>query len=177
MLQVYVTNLGKYNEGELVGKWLKLPATDDEIQKALSEIGVSDKPNENGVYYEEYFITDYESDVNGLKIEEYANIDELNEMAEELDGLDDNEKEIIGVLLNEGYSIDDAIEKKDDVIIYYNCNTMAEVAEEYAEQIGLLEEIPENLRYYFDFEAFGRDLEIEGHFVFTNSGNCIQMTY
>lgn len=77
MLKIYVTNLGKYNEGFLIGKWLELPAT--------------------------------------------------------------------------------------------------EVAEEYAEQVGLLESVPEELRYYFDFEAYGRDMEIEGNFVFTDSGNCIQI--
>ncbi|NFO86654.1 antirestriction protein ArdA [Clostridium botulinum] len=28
-VNIFVTNLGKYNEGELVGKWLSLPFTDD----------------------------------------------------------------------------------------------------------------------------------------------------
>lgn len=88
MLKIYVTNLGKYNEGFLIGKWLELPA---------------------------------------------------------------------------------------DVMIYSNCSNMSEVAEEYADQVGLLESIPEELRYYFDFEAYGRDMEIEGNFVFTDSGNCIQI--
>lgn len=39
MINVYITNLGKYNEGCLVGKWLKLPATDEEIEEVLKEIG------------------------------------------------------------------------------------------------------------------------------------------
>lgn len=29
--RVFITNLGKYNEGELVGKWLDLPC--DDIEK------------------------------------------------------------------------------------------------------------------------------------------------
>ncbi len=33
MLNVWVGNLGKYNEGELVGDWLELPKTKDEIDK------------------------------------------------------------------------------------------------------------------------------------------------
>ena len=77
--------------------------------------------------------------------------------------------------MGEGYSLENAIDKKDDVIIYSNCSNMTEVAEEYAEQVGLLESVPEELRYYFDFEAYGRDMEIEGKFVFTDSGNCIQI--
>ena len=39
----------------------------------------------------------------------------------------------------------------------------------------LITSIPENLRYYFDFKAFGRDMSFEGHFVFTDSGNCIEI--
>ncbi len=27
VISVFITNLGKYNEGELVGEWLELPAT------------------------------------------------------------------------------------------------------------------------------------------------------
>lgn len=175
MLKIYVTNLGKYNEGFLIGKWLELPATDEEIKKTLKEIGISDEPDENGLYYEEYFITDYETDVDGLKVGEYDNLDDLNELAETLDELDEDEKEIVNAVMGEGYSLENAIDKKDDVIIYSNCSNMTEVAEEYAEQVGLLESVPEELRYYFDFEAYGRDMEIEGNFVFTDSGNCIQI--
>ena len=66
-------------------------------------------------------------------------------------------------------------EKKDDCMVYYDCNNMTDVAEQYAEETGLLNSIPENLRYYFDFEAYGRDMGIEGYFVFTNKGNCVQI--
>ena len=175
MLKIYVTNLGKYNEGFLIGKWLELPATEEEIEKTLEEIGVSDEPDENGIYYEEYFITDYETDMDGLKVSEYSNIDDLNELAETIDDLDEDEKEIVNAIIGEGYSLEDAIDKKDDVMIYYNCSNMEQVAEDYAEQVGLLNDIPESLRYYFDFEAYGRDMSFEGHFVFTDSGNCIQI--
>lgn len=35
-------------------------------------------------------------------------------------------------------------------------------AEEYAEETGLLESVPEDLRRYFDFEAYARDLFNDG---------------
>ena len=31
--EAFVTNLGKYNEGELVGEWVKFPTTEEEMQK------------------------------------------------------------------------------------------------------------------------------------------------
>ena len=83
MIELCLTNLGKYNEGELVYTRLVLPATTEEIQTAYDEIGVAD-----GTMYEESFISDYETDINGLSISEYASIDDLNELAEELSNLD-----------------------------------------------------------------------------------------
>lgn len=38
--------------------------------------------------------------------------------------------------------------------------TAKEYAENYLEETGMLEQIPENLRYYFDYDAFARDLVI-----------------
>ena len=175
MLRIFITNLGKYNEGELIGEWVDLPITEEELEKVYSRIGISDEPNENGIYYEETFITDYETDIDGLKVEEYDSIDDLNEMAEELDNLNEYDKEVVNAMLSEGYNLEDAISGKDDCIVYYNCNDMADVAEQYAEETGLLDSIPENLRYYFDFEAYGRDMSFEGQFVFTSSGNCVQI--
>ena len=55
MMNIYLTNLGKYNEGELVGEWVKLPVSDEELQEVFKRIGINKE-------YEEYFITDYECD-------------------------------------------------------------------------------------------------------------------
>ena len=38
MLKTFITNLGLYNEGYLVGKWIDLPIDDDELEKVLKEI-------------------------------------------------------------------------------------------------------------------------------------------
>lgn len=166
MLRIFLTNLGKYNEGEFVGKWIDLP-TNNGFKEHLEVIGINEE-------YEEYFITDYETDIDGLRIGEYDNLEELDELAETLENLNDYDKEVIEALISEGYSLDNALEKQDDCIVYYNCNDMADVAEQYAEETGLLDSIPENLRYYFDFEAYGRE-RFEGEFVFTSNGNCVQI--
>lgn len=82
LLNVFITNLGKYNEGELVGEWLELPCSEEELQASLKRIGINKE-------YEEYFITDYESDC-GIKIGEYENIENLNSQMLELDNLISN---------------------------------------------------------------------------------------
>ena len=50
LFEAYITNLGKYNEGRLVGETLKFPATTEEVQALLKRIGV------DGVRYEEILI-------------------------------------------------------------------------------------------------------------------------
>ena len=166
ILRVFVTNLGKYNEGELVGEWLDLPASDEEISELLERIGI------DGEEYEEFFITDYESDL-GITCGEYDDLDDLNDIAENVENLDEWERDIVEALL-ENYDLEDALDKVDDVIVYCDCDDMADVAERYCDETGLLDSIPENLRYYFDFEAFGRDMEYEGEYIFCN-GNCYQV--
>lgn len=168
MLNIFITNLGKYNEGELVGEWVKLPVSEEELEAVFERIGINEE-------YEEHFITDYETDITGLKVGEYDSIEDLNELAETLEDLDEYEREIVEAMISEGYDLEEALEKKDDCMIYHDCNDMTDVAEQYAEETGLLDSIPENLRYYFDFEAYGRDMGIEGTFVFTNNGNCVQI--
>ena len=75
VFEAYITNLGKYAEGQLVGETLKFPATTEEVQSLLKNIGV------DGVRYEEFFITAFDGDVMGLYdyLTEYENLDELNQ--------------------------------------------------------------------------------------------------
>ena len=44
LFEAYITNLGKYNEGELVGETLKFPTTTEEVQGLLKRIGVAGAP-------------------------------------------------------------------------------------------------------------------------------------
>ena len=167
MIELCLTNLGKYNEGELIFTRLVLPATTEEIYAAYDEIGVAD-----GTMYEESFISDYETDINGLSISEYASIDDLNELAEELENFDEYELEAFGAMLEYGLATDEALQKVQDgeYSFYEGCNSMEDVAYQYADETGLLNSIPDDLRCYFDFEAFGRDMDINGHFIETDSG-------
>lgn len=92
--EAFITNLGKYNEGELVGEWVKFPTTSEELQKVFERIGIGSK-DEFGNPYEEWFISDYDCYVSGLydKLGEYESLDELNYLASKLQELDNHEYE------------------------------------------------------------------------------------
>lgn len=77
-IEIAITNLGLYNEGELVYKWLTLPASEEEFSDALKDIRI------DGVNYEEYFISDYCAPFN---INEYTSISKLNEIAENFENV------------------------------------------------------------------------------------------
>ena len=83
MLNLYISNLGKYVEGFLVGEWVELPVPTEELDEVLKRIGINEE-------YEEFFLTDWESEIYGLTkvIGEYSNIYKLNELAETIEALD-----------------------------------------------------------------------------------------
>ena len=93
--QAFVTNLGKYNEGELVGEWVKFPTTEEEMQKVFERIGIGSK-DEFGHVYEEWFITDYECPVHGVydMLGEYESLDKLNYLASRIDEMDKWDQEM-----------------------------------------------------------------------------------
>ena len=96
VFEAYITNLGKYAEGQLVGETLKFPATTEEVQSLLKNIGV------DGVRYEEFFITAFDGNVMGLYdyLTEYENLDELNHLAHLISELDSDEIDTLEAALN-----------------------------------------------------------------------------
>lgn len=157
MLKIYVTNLSKYNEGALVGEWVNL------LCEGLEE--VLDKISNNGK--DELFISDYETDISGLKVAEYKDILQLNEIAEEIDNFDDEEVIIFQAYLEQYNDIEQALEevRQGNYTIYYDCDDMSDVAYQVVNESGLLDGVPETIKGYFDYEAYGRDIDIEGTFI------------
>ena len=129
-MKVALTNLGKYNEGILDFTWLDLPATDEQIAAAFDAIEVSHDDTHyysdglghatgNGLYgeYEEFFITDYECEF--MRIDEYANLEDLNETAEQIDALSEWDASVVKALMYEGYTLEQALVDYENVIVYY----------------------------------------------------------
>ena len=182
VFEAYITNLGKYAEGQLVGETLKFPATTEEVQSLLKNIGV------DGVRYEEFFITAFDGDVMGLYdyLTEYENLDELNHLAHLISELDSDEIETLEAALNKGdhtSSVADIINLVHNLDCYElhpgvtDDETLGRI---YVEDMELLD-VPDNVLPYFDFEAYGRDARINdgGHFapggyVFNNGGSFVE---
>ena len=167
-INIWVGNLRKYNEGELCGEWIALPLPSGcDSYDVFDALGID-------IDRDEYHIPDWDCIIPGLEYFEYADIDELNEQAETWANMEDYEREAVGVRMSLlGEDFDEAVEHADDVRIWYGCVDMEDVAREYCEECGILDQVPDSLRYYFDFEAFGRDLDIEGNFDYSPELGCM----
>lgn len=172
-LSAFITNLGKYNEGSLVGKWHEFPTTPEAIAQTFKEIGI------DGIRYEEFFITDYETSVDGIHkhLPEYASIDELNYLASKIENLSIYELEVFEAVLEsddykrsvkdfinltanlEGYDYLQGVESDYDLGYYW------------VEESGCYDtKGMGSLSNYIDYERFGRDIALEEGGVFTANG-------
>ena len=81
-ISVFVSNLAKYNAGELNGQWTSLPV-EDVNRDILDKIDLGGDSKHG--YHDEWFISDYEAP---FKIDEYDDLYALNELAEALEDYD-----------------------------------------------------------------------------------------
>lgn len=167
-ISIFITNLGRYNEGVLMGEWVKLPVPADKLEEVLARIGINGE-------YEEYFITDYEASFANLNLSEYTSIEALNGFANRLDELESWEVEKLAAVLEyESVSsitdIMDIIDHLDEFDILADVEDDEGLGRYYSEELCTLSAVPEHLRSYFDFESYGRDIRLESVGCYTSYG-------
>ena len=168
-MKIFITNLGKYTEGYLIGKWVKLPVSEDKLNEVLEAIGINE-------YYEEYFITDYENEIIGIGdvISEYSSVQALNELAQRLEDLSDDEADKLGAVLEYEActSVEEVLailDKLDEFELVIGVSDDETLGYYYAEELGSID-IPEHLKNYMDYEAYGRDIRLESSCLYTSFG-------
>ena len=172
----FVTNLGKYNEGELVGEWVKFPTTAEEMKQVFDRIGIG-KTGDFGQVYEEWFITDYDCYVDGLydKLGEYESLDELNYLASKLDEMDRGEFEQFQAAMEIGdhsgsvQEIINLTENLDCYDVYPGIEDYDDLGRYYIDELDAMQ-VTEHLRNYIDYEAYGRDIALDESGDFTSFG-------
>lgn len=148
----FITNLGKYNEGHLVGEWITFPIDQDELDAVLKRIGINDE-------YEEYFFTDWEFDVE-TGFCEYMDVDDVNELAEQLE---EWEEDLLRAAVEYRGDLETVLETTpEDWCFYPNVECDYDLGYMYAVDCECAD-FKNNpiLERYFDFEAYGQDIRLE----------------
>lgn len=149
---IYLTNLKAYNEGLLVGVYLYLPFSEEELQVAYKVIYVGNEfVNKYGESYEEYFITDYDLPFD---IGEYEFPQTITEKYSELSDYLEYPREVVKAIAENLGSEIHIIELDNDIL--------GSDEEKLGYALVNIDyfEIPDNLINYIDYEAIGRDYDL-----------------
>ena len=164
MLKIFITNLGKYNEGSLVGEWADLD--DFESLEDLEESGFFKKigigsPRWDGGVYEEYFVTDYETDIPELDYSEYPNIDELIKLESRWEDLAEDGKLAVRAYLKEKGNrlFEDAFEMAEngDYSIYRDCLDKTTVMKYWYGDDLILRDLPKKYEGFIDWKEVANE--------------------
>lgn len=170
--RIYVASLSDYNAGRLHGAWIDCDSkTAEELQDEVSAmLAKSPEP-----IAEEYAIHDHEG--FGDLIGEYSSLREIAAICNVLDMAEGNGIDPTALIEwcdDTGRSLADASVFDDFEDAYSGqWNSTEDFAEQLADDIGMLSDCPDNLRFYFDWEAFARDLFMTDYHM-TDSGHVFR---
>ena len=196
--EVFVTNLGKYNEGFLIGEWVKFPVTDEEMQilndaagqqttadtvstDIMPELAQTDEVqpmDKQADVFQEWFITDYDVSDPAIYdlLGEYESLSELNYLAHRIMEMQESEMFWQAVLeLGESTgSVQDLINLTENMDCYdflQGVNSDYDLGYYWIEESGCYDTSQlGHLSSYIDFESFGRDVRFVESGMFTDHG-------
>ena len=169
MLNIFVNTWGNYNEnGADGGEWVTLPMDTDELQEKLESIA------ENmGDMDPEFAIHDYEwtCEWEGFEVSEYENIEELNEFCQRLSELNEYESKVYAAAVEYFGKEYVEIDEIDEYNLYTDISDNYDLGYYWAVESGCYntDELG-TLGRYIDYEAFGRDINLEADGGFTTYG-------
>ena len=163
----YITNLGKYNEGDLVGKWIEFPITEEELSAVLVEIEI------DGKEYEEYFFTDWEyNEYPDFEFSEHTSVETVNAIAAQLESLNAYDMNKLNAVCEVWSKAEVEDFQPNDFILYDDIANDYDLGYHWAIESGVYDtnSWDNPLLRYIDFEAFGRDIRLESDGAHTKYG-------
>lgn len=151
IMRIYVACLASCNAGILHGVWIDLNGKDgDEVREEVDAmLKASPSPDAK-----EWAIHDYDG-FGGYKVHEFADFDDLCELAEAVE----EHGPAVFAWLNNGNDWD---ERRFQNEYLGEWKSLQDYAENFIEDTGMLEDVPDTITQYFDYKAFARDMEDNG---------------
>jgi len=156
MSRIFVSTYAKYNDGRIVGRWFDLSdyADKDDFLSACYDAN-------NDEQDPELMYQDVEDVPEGMSSEVFVSPEIWEYMA-----LSESDKEIVTLFrkyLDETGDIPQALES-----YLGEYSSKEEWAESYLEESGVLDQVPEILKYHIDFNSFAHDAQLGGEVYFTS---------
>jgi antirestriction protein len=150
--RVYVACLASYNAGKLHGKWIDCNDRDS-MQNSITGMLAASPEHEA----EEWAIHDYEG-FGSLSLSEYQSLETVAAMA---GFIQEHGPLASEVLSHFGGDLDEARQALEEQ--YAGCyDSLEDFAASLTEETGRLEQVPEHIRGYIDYEAMAHDMELNG---------------
>lgn len=154
MPAVYVGTYAKYNNGSIFGEWVDLEVYDDKDAFYEKCRAIHDDEEDPEMMFQDW------EDVPADMVSECHISEELWEWLD----LDDDDRKLLAVYrehVDQSGTIEQAQENYAGTY-----SSREDWAENWWEETGLLEGIPESARYYIDYSAYARDAAMGGDMVF-----------
>tara|TARA_R110002020_G_scaffold360661_1_gene573438 strand:- start:426 stop:929 length:504 start_codon:yes stop_codon:yes gene_type:complete len=147
--QIYVGTYGKYNEGSIAGAWVSLDEHDTET--AFYAAAKALHKNEHDP---ELMFQDFEGFPRDFYGESY-----LDKRIWDWLELDDDEREIVAAWLEANGGTDSLDYIKDTYAGHWD--SWDEYVYQCVDDAGWLENVPDEVASYFNYESYGRDLSYD----------------
>ena len=163
---VRITNPMRANKnGHLVGEWVGLPITQDELEEVLVAIGIAD----------EYFISESDTELFDIPVDNHTSLTELNKLVERIDEVDEAEQYKRAALIEiEGpedfNAVYDIIDKLDEFDFLSEIQDDYTLGKYFALDCDMLHGTPEDMKYFFHFERFGSSMRYRHKIIYTSLG-------
>ena len=161
-LRIYVACLASYNNGTLHGTWIDCDGKDaDDLREEVLHAVLVTSPSENA---EEFAIHDHEG--FGDLISEYTPLDDVAAIAKAIGG--DYEIGFRWLVSDQGMKVEDAADQASSVIVWEGDRgqsrerLLGEYAQEFTDEKGGLDGVPESFRNYIDWDSMGHDWDLNG---------------
>lgn len=185
-MKVYLSTYAIYNSGKLTGKWVELPKDidsqdgdtfDEQVNHLMADVFEEDAKCGGD---REIMIQDTDGDGSFIFRSEHQSLEEMYDDIVRYDRLSDYEQDALEVMVNGGMNVDNAFDRAESGDFEYyelDYSKYSSFEEMYGHHIAdELDNIPDHLYNYINFEAYGRDALMDGE-TYEDDGRYVVVFY
>lgn len=170
MFRVYIACLAAYNSGVMHGEWVEVTGDVDALKEEIARI-LKESPEEDA---EEWAVHDHEG-FGSYNVTEWPDLEALCDHVAAYEESSHDSDLIDGVIADRNCTAREAIAII-DTDYQGEYDDLECWAEQFLQDTGSVN-LSRDLSYYFDYEKYGRDREMEGSIIAIPSGSKVHVLW